>query len=246
MSAIWGAVGSSELVKPMIARSCRLVETQEEAATLSLVDTFAEQDALEALLEKAKPPVPTSANGLHYLLSTPFRYPPLPHGSRFGRRSESGILYASITAETCLAEVAYYRFVFLHDIEAPPPNPVITQHTLFWFKAHHNRGVDLTDPVFHSFSDTLTHCSSYIGTQELGSELRRQEVSLIRYSSARCPEAGHNVAVLSPQAIKSRAPEDIVAISCMTRESRVFFQGDIRAEFSLSDFLDGGKLPLPA
>ena len=37
------------------------------------------------------------------LLSTPFRYPPLPYGSRFGRRHEHGIYYGSKRLDTNLA-----------------------------------------------------------------------------------------------------------------------------------------------
>ena len=61
-------------------------------ATRKLVDSLAEQELLEKLLEGAKPPAPGAR--VHYLLSTPFRYPPLPHGSRFGRATERGIVQA--------------------------------------------------------------------------------------------------------------------------------------------------------
>ena len=62
------------------AKPWRVVEAQHRASTMRLVDTLAEQRALEDLLEASKPPVPAEARHLHYLLATPFRYRS-PHGS---------------------------------------------------------------------------------------------------------------------------------------------------------------------
>jgi hypothetical protein len=42
------------------------------------------------------------------LLTTPFRYPPLRHGSRFGSRQYRGIFYGSRSRSGCLVEGAYY------------------------------------------------------------------------------------------------------------------------------------------
>jgi hypothetical protein len=71
----------------------RIVESQEQIAMLSLVDDLAEQAVLEDLLEQTKPPLPAGAERLHDLLSTPFRYPPLRHSSRFGQRFEPSLFY---------------------------------------------------------------------------------------------------------------------------------------------------------
>ena len=62
----------------------RIVETQEIAATTGLVDDLEEQHLLEQLLDKVKPSYREGTEKLHYLISTPFRYPPLKYGSRFG------------------------------------------------------------------------------------------------------------------------------------------------------------------
>ena len=59
----------------------RGVEAQHRVATLRLVDSLDDQATLERLLEASKPPLPPAAEGLHYLLATPFRYRS-PHGSR--------------------------------------------------------------------------------------------------------------------------------------------------------------------
>jgi len=43
---------------------------------MKIVDSAAEQEALESLLEAGKPALPDATSGLDYLLATPFRYPP--------------------------------------------------------------------------------------------------------------------------------------------------------------------------
>src|SRR5207253_10794125 len=71
------------------SRFRRVVEAQFRNSTRKLVDSDDEQRALEELLDaKAKLSVPAGFEGLHYLLYTPFRHPPLRHGSRFGRSEE--------------------------------------------------------------------------------------------------------------------------------------------------------------
>jgi hypothetical protein len=52
---------------------------------MKLVDTLAEQEIVETLIEVTKPPAPPECEGLHYLLSAPFRYAPYPNSSRFRR-----------------------------------------------------------------------------------------------------------------------------------------------------------------
>jgi hypothetical protein len=72
-----------------------MVESQQQIATSSLVDDLAEQALLEELIERSKPPLRSGTERLHYLLATPFRYPPLRHGSRFGGRFEPSLLYGA-------------------------------------------------------------------------------------------------------------------------------------------------------
>ncbi len=117
-------------------------------ATNSLVRTLAEQALLEDLIEASKPKLPGPAIGLHYLLATPFRYPPLPWGSRFGRRFEPSLFYAARTADTVLAESAYYRFVFWSGMAEPPAAPLDTRHTLFSAAIATSRGLKLQQAPF--------------------------------------------------------------------------------------------------
>ena len=47
---------------------------------MRLTDSLEEQELLENVLERSKPNIPAECKGLHYLLATPFRYTPYPHG----------------------------------------------------------------------------------------------------------------------------------------------------------------------
>ena len=109
MTDLWAACRDVLRIEPLTGELLRMVESQEQIATLSLVDDLAEQAVLEDLLERAKPPLPVGTDGLHYLLATPFRYPPLRHGSRFGRRFEPGLFYGARRLPTLLAEAVGRR-----------------------------------------------------------------------------------------------------------------------------------------
>src|SRR5690606_39079218 len=100
-------------------RLWRAVESQYRAATMRLVDTRDEQAELERLLESSKPPVPAEARGRHYLLTTPFRYPPrFPGGSRFRAATDAGVFYGAGHVRTACAELGYWRWRFLMDCPA--------------------------------------------------------------------------------------------------------------------------------
>ena len=131
MSEIWRACAGQAAPVRLGGTIHRVVESQEQVATNALVDTLAEQALLEELLERSKPPLADGSRGLHYLLATPFRYPPLPWGSRFGSRFEPSLFYAARHVDTALAEGAFYRFVFWTGMQTPPPAPLHTRHTVF-------------------------------------------------------------------------------------------------------------------
>jgi hypothetical protein len=104
---IWEACHGAGQIRRVGGTLYRLVESQEQVATLGYVDTLEEQALLEAMLDEVKPPYRAGTEGLHYLLRTPFRYPPLPWGSRFGRVHEPGIFYGARNTDATLAEAAY-------------------------------------------------------------------------------------------------------------------------------------------
>ena len=102
-----------------LAGTCwRLVEAQHHVSTLKLVDSVDEQEQLRRPHRGDKPPLPPECRDLHYLLSTPFRYGAVyPTGSRFRRAGMTeGVFYASETAQTAVAEMAFYRLLFFAEI----------------------------------------------------------------------------------------------------------------------------------
>ena len=126
-SSIWTQCAGDSELRPLRLSPWRAVEAQHQVSTRKLVDTLEEQQLLEELIDASKPPDATRGR-LHYLLATPFRYPPLRHGSRFGTRQERGIWYGAETRRTLFAEVAYYRLIFLEGTRADL-GAVVTQLT---------------------------------------------------------------------------------------------------------------------
>lgn len=81
------------------------MEAQHRVATLALAGGSLEDQALlEDILDEAKPRYPPEVLGLHWLLATPFRYWPLPGGSRFRRRADPGVFYGAEDRKTACAE----------------------------------------------------------------------------------------------------------------------------------------------
>lgn len=254
-SNIWTACGRRTNCRRLRGSPWRCVESQHSTATAALVDSADEQHRLEALIDGVKPPIPPAARGkgLHYLLATPFRYPPLRHGSRFGRRSERGIWYGSEQPTTALAETAFYRFVFLDDTAADLAT-LETRHTLFRVIVDTPLGIDLTAPPFDRFRETLRHLNDCCATQRLGSDMRSDGVAAFRYLSARDPSGGVNVGVLDPAAFSSPPwPTTAQEWVCVTSRERITFlrragqaRLPIRLDFPREAFLVDGYLPHPA
>jgi hypothetical protein len=187
---------------------------------------------------------------LHYLLSTPFRYPPLPSGSRFGARRERGIWYGAEAVSTAMAEVAYYRLLFLTGTAAALDN-VTVELTAFRVSARTSRGVDLVAPPFASHRRAIASPSRYRATQALGTAMRADGVEMCRYPSARDPNAGSCVAVFTPSVFGRSQPQQFQRWQCsVSREAVEMVRRDYTASESLlfprRTFLVGGKLPMPA
>ena len=173
MTDLWAACEDGLRIEPLAGELQRIVESQQQVATLSLVDDLDEQALLEEMLEGAKPPLAYGSQGLHYLLATPFRYPPLRHGSRFGRRLEPSLFYGARRLRTLLAEAAYYRFVFWTGMAAPPPSGRLrTQHSVFRARFRGRRGVRLQQPPCAEHEVVLRDPADYVPTQRLGTALR--------------------------------------------------------------------------
>ncbi len=204
----------------------RVVESQEEIATMALVDSLEEQELLERMLENSKPPYPNNASQLDYLLITPFRYPPLTWGSRFGSRLEPSLFYGSLEIKTALAECAFYRLVFWQGVEEPfPSGRLITQHTIFSVHFQCKPGMALQNPPFDIHQQTLIDKQSYVLCQTLGSILRGVSIQGLSFVSARCPENGLNIALFTPEALINHKPENMQSWLCETTGSGVSFKG---------------------
>ena len=248
-STIWTRCAGEAEIVPLRLEPWRAVEAQHQVATRRLVDSDAEQQLLETLIDEAKPPERTGG-GLHYLLFTPFRYPPLPHGSRFGTRMEPGIWYGGETRRTVFAEVAYYRLLFLEGTRADL-GVVRTGLTAFRSQVRTDRGIDLTAPPFDLYRDALASPTSYSEAQALGSSMRGAGVEAFRYRSARDSDGGVAVGVLSPGAFGRRRPRDLENWHCTASRERVevvsrgYFEHAAHV-FPRSQFLVDGALPSPA
>ena len=225
----------------------RIVESQEQVATNSLVNNLAEQALLEEMLERSKPILPPGTEQLHYLLATPFRYPPLPHGSRFGSRFESSLFYGAHDLATVLAEAAYYRFVFWSGMRTPPPSSkFVTQHTVFTAQYKTETGLQLQNPPFINYQQQLTDPSDYIATQQLGSAMRNHGVTGFEYHSARDPDSGINVALFAPEPLITKLPLYQHAWLCETNAHIVRFSQSTDHsiyQFDIASFLIDGQLP---
>lgn len=251
-SSIWTQCGGASSCRRLEARPWRAVEAQHVVSTRKLVDSDADQRLLEELIERSKPPPGDDARGLHFLLATPFRYPPLPHGSRFGTRAERGIWYGAETPRTCFAEVAYYRLLFLGGTAAAIV-PLLVELTAFRADVQTGRGVDLTAPPFDAHVERISSPTSYRDSQPLGRGMRDDGVEVARYRSARDREEGANLAVLSPPAFARRKPRGFQTWICVADTEAVElskrdYVERARASFRFprSDFEVDGALPSPA
>jgi hypothetical protein len=245
----WAACLGRASLEPLEGSVLRLVESQEQIATVRLVGSLAEQAVLEDLLESSKPRLPSSRDDLHYLLATPFRYPPLRYGSRFGRRTEPSLFYASRQLGALLAEGAYYRFVFWYGMQVPPAKPLTTQHSVFGARITTARGLRLQHPPFDEHRALLTHRSEYSETQVLGTLMRDGGVEAFEFVSARDPESGINVALFTPTALATREPEFVQPWLCETNGETVRYDSRTQERawtFELATFEVDGRLPAPA
>lgn len=247
---IWNACSGSQHIRPVSGTLYRLVESQEQIATLNYVDTLEEHAVLEDLLEQSKPPYPESATGYHYLLQTPFRYPPLRRGSRFGRVHEPSIFYGGLDMNTTLAESAYYRLVFWYSMPPLPTKRCIdSAHTLVTVRYRSALGIQLHQPPFAAHETILTHPADYASTQQLGSAMRDAGIDAFEYTSARDIKKGRCLGLFTPTALSQKKPASLSPWLCETRADQVIFKPlsqNIVHRFPADQFIRDGQLPRPA
>lgn len=248
-SSIWTRCAGDSELRPLHLSPWRVVEAQHQVSTRKLVDSAEEQALLEEMIDRVKPPDVTGGR-LHYLLFTPFRYPPLAHGSRFGGRHERGIWYGSVDRRLAFAEVAYYRLLFLEGTRASL-GTVTTALTAFTARVRTARGVDLVAPPFDAYRRVIASPSSYASSQPLGTAMRSGGVEAIRYPSARDAEGGINVGVFVASVFGNTKPKSLETWHCSASRERVeitqsdYFKRD-RFAFPRAQFMVKGVLPAPA
>jgi len=250
--SIWQDCDGEHAIKRLATGGWRSVEGQHRIATRKLVDSDAEQQLLEELIDRSKPPLAETPGlrRLHYLLATSFRYPPLRHGSRFGTRAERGIWYGSVELRTVFAEVAYYRLVFFEGTTASL-EPLLVELTAFAVGLRARRGCDLTRAPFARRTAEISSKTSYRLSQRLGQEMRAAGVQIFYYASARDIASGTNIGVFDPAAFVTARPKKLETWLCVATRAEVeisrkdFFRREAH-RFKRGDFEVKSKLPAPA
>ncbi len=176
----------------------RAVEAQHVVATRALVDSLAEQELLESVLEASKPRVPPACAGSDYLLYTPFRYPPPVRGSRFRAYDDPGVWYGAEALRTSCAELGYWRWRFVRDSHGLNRLDGVP-HTVFQAVAR-GTAVDLREKPFVRDERMWGDPDNYGACHALARAARAAETQIIRYSSVRDPEHGGCGAVLDCRA----------------------------------------------
>ncbi len=215
----------------------RLVQQQGINSLEPLVDNLEQLARLEAMVATSKP-----------LLTTPFRYPPLRHGSRFGSRQYKGMFYGSRSRSGCLVEGAYYGLLFWEGLIDPPAAPIRRHQTLFSVLLNASRALRLQAIAAEAAQASLRDPLAYGPSQQLGAWMRDQGIGAFEYLSARSRDALVQVGVLTPAPFQS-TPFDQVDLTAEIRSDQATFlshaDGLVHA-FPRLEFLVDGVLPQAA
>ncbi|MBI5121891.1 MAG: RES family NAD+ phosphorylase [Rhodospirillales bacterium] len=202
----------------------RAVEAQHKVSTLPLVDTLDEQMLLEQLLETSKPPLPRGVEGMHFLMFTPFRYPPPPKGSRFRGPLDPGVFYGADEIRTACAELGFWRWRFL--MESPALSVLDPRQQTVSRVAGATLAIDLRASPFNRDMDKWIDPVRYDEPQALARAAREAGIGAIRYQSARDPEQGGCGAVLKPDAFAAKKPLETQTWWLSVTRSRVIWRRD--------------------
>lgn len=221
-STTWTTREVASSAAPLRHALWRAVEAQHVVSTMALVDSIDEQHVLERLLDDTKPPVPAAAAHLHWLLFTPFRYPPPPGGSRFRGPNDPGVFYGADEMRTACAELGYWRWRHLQDSPALPAMPTKAQ-TVFQVKLETD-AVDLRAKPFVRDRQRWTDPTDYSRCQAFGRTAREAKVGAIRYESVRDPKHDGCCAVLTPAAFVPPVPLEQQTWMLSVARDRVIWQ----------------------
>jgi hypothetical protein len=235
---------------PLRGTVLRLVQQQGIDSLAPLADDLSQLARLEALVDASKPPLDVlgSEGPNHTLITTPFRYPPLQHGSRFSSRLHRGLFYGSRSREGSLVEVAFYGLLFWEGLSSPPPVPIRRRQTLFSVELGTARGLQLQTIADSRTQAVLRDPAVYGPTQQLGEWMREQGIEAFEYLSARSSRALLQVGVFTPHAFQS-TPFDQVEITTEITGAQVSFlchdDGQLH-RYPREVFLIKGQLPMAA
>ncbi len=238
--SLWSTCRGEQYRQFVEAAAWRVVEGQHVSSSRDLVDSIEEHDLLENLLEESKPTIVTDK---HYLIFTPFRYPPLKYGSRFGSQYEPSIWYGSLDLQTAFSEVAYYRLKFFDDTLA---NLGFIEIPMTIFNAYlkSDNGVDLTRHPFSDYQDKISNKNNYEYSQALGADMRQSGIEVFIFLSARTRYAGKNIAAFTSAVFNMRNNQYVSTIQnwqCLANKNNIeLTRWDVfskeRLVFSKDDF----------
>jgi len=224
----------------------RLVEGQHRVVTLSLTDSLDDQALLEEEIEEVKPLLPPECAGLHPLLAAPFRYASYPEGSRFRRANQrEGVFYAAERVITAVAEMAFYRFLFLAESPGTSPPAGPAEYSAFSVQCHTDLCVDLTTGRLASHADIWRAKNDYSLCQEFADRVRAREFEAIRYRSVRDPEAGCNLALLNARSFADQEPRSLQTWHLFIRGALIQAWCEwpkMQREYHLDDFAGDPRL----
>jgi hypothetical protein len=237
---IWETCKGASQIDTINLEPWRVVEAEHILSARDLVDTLEEHDLLEELLESAKPPIEKQKN---YLIFTPFRYPPLKHGSRFGGIHEQSLWYGSIKLETAFTEVAYYQLKFFQDTKA---NLGYIETDLTAFNTHIRtaKGIDLTRKPFINYHHQISNKNNYEYSHQIGSQMRHANIEAFIYHSARTLNPEKNIGIFTSKIFQQKKQQYIFnqqTWKCISNKtdvefSRMSFNEKMRLHFNTSIF----------
>src|SRR6185295_14758670 len=189
---------------------------------------------LEELIESVKPAPPEAAKGLHWLLFTPFRYPPLPSGSRFRSPVDPGVFYGADEPRTACAELGFWRWRFL--MESPELPAIDARSQTLFSSLIETSTVDLRRQPFARDRKRWTDRRDYSACQAFGRIAREAGLGAIRYESVRDPKHAGCAAVLTPGAFaEKQALDSQTWLLSVTRE-RVFWRRSAVVKSDMYEF----------
>lgn len=213
-----------------VHRAC----SNQSRLSMSLSDNLDDHNLLESMVAKSR----VTEVGGHYLLRSP-----LPYDSRFGSKFDEPIIYTSESLDIFFAELAYHRFLFSASY-ASGDRAVTTGYTSFSIRVVSEQSVDLTQQPFAAFSQDISSPDTHQRSNELGSNMRENGVSMFIFNSSRGD--GRNIGLFNSTPFLTK-PDKIRNWMCHHEgEAIVFYSQDAEDTFSfcLSDFLVDGVLPL--